>query len=111
MHSQDARLEVGYACSKSLFANIIQTLSQGCSGAGPFQLDLGDVLYAPTVFQDAKGRCIMLAWLQELRPDGHHPVDYAGCMSLPRVLTLKGQPQALLWASHMPQSHTTATYC
>lgn len=30
----------------------------------------------------------MLAWLQELRSGGGF--DYAGCLSLPRVLTLQG---------------------
>jgi len=59
-----------------------------CFGIGPHLLDLGDVLYAPNCFQDAKGRNIMLGWLQELRKGGGF--DYAGCISLPRVLTYKG---------------------
>lgn len=54
---------------------------------GPHLLDLGDVLYAPNCFQDAQGRNIMLGWLQELRKGGGF--DYAGCISLPRVLTYK----------------------
>ena len=59
-----------------------------CFGVGPHLLDLGDVLYAPNCFQDAQGRNIMLGWLQELRKGGGF--DYAGCISLPRVLTYKG---------------------
>lgn len=59
-----------------------------CVAAGPHLLDLGDVLYAPNCFQDAQGRSIMLAWLQELRQGGGF--DYAGCISLPRVLSYKG---------------------
>lgn len=59
-----------------------------CVCAGPHLLDLGDCLYAPNCFRDAQGRNIMLAWLQELRTGGGF--DYAGCISLPRVLTYKG---------------------
>ena len=58
--------------------------------AGPHLLDLGDVLYAPNCFQDAQGRSVMLAWLQELRQGGGF--DYAGCVSLPRVLSYKSKP-------------------
>ncbi|KAK9807040.1 hypothetical protein WJX72_011542 [[Myrmecia] bisecta] len=54
---------------------------------GPYLLDLGDVLYAPNSFRDASGRTLMLAWLQELRKGGGF--DYAGCLSLPRVLALR----------------------
>ena len=57
--------------------------------AGPFRLDLGDVLYAPNAFVDPAGRTLMLAWLQELRSGGTY--KYAGCLSVPRVLTLRGQ--------------------
>ena len=53
-------------------------------------LDLGDVLYAPTVFTDAEGRLVMLAWMQELRSAQGRL--YAGCLSLPRLLTLRGRP-------------------
>ena len=62
-------------------------------GVGPHLLDLGDVLYAPNCFQDAQGRNIMLGWLQELRKGGGF--DYAGCISLPRVLTYKGNQLSL----------------
>jgi beta-fructofuranosidase len=56
---------------------------------GPFPLDLGEVLYAPNCFLDGSGRCIMLAWMQEY---GRRDIDYdyAGCLTLPRVLTLRG---------------------
>ena len=60
---------------------------QGCAAA-PKLLDLGDVAYAPTIFRDDQGRCLMLAWLQELRKGGSW--DYAGCLSAPRVLSLQG---------------------
>lgn len=63
-------------------------------GAGPHLLDLGDVLYAPNCFQDGQGRTIMLAWLQELRQGGGF--DYAGCLSLPRVLSYKSRAPAPL---------------
>lgn len=61
--------------------------------AGPERLDLGDVLYAPNAFVDARGRVLMLAWLQELRGGASGGFDYAGCLSLPRVLTLQGGSQ------------------
>ena len=51
-------------------------------------LDLGDVLYAPNCFTDGQGRNIMFGWLQELRKGGGF--DYAGCLSVPRVLTHQG---------------------
>ena len=57
-------------------------------GAGPKLLDLGDVLYAPTIFRDSKDRILMLGWLQELRKGGQW--DYAGCLSAPRVLSQQG---------------------
>ena len=61
---------------------------------GPHRLDLGDILYAPNAFVDGQGRTLMLAWLQELRKGGGF--DYAGCLSLPRVLNLRGAPYELL---------------
>ncbi|KAL4855527.1 Acid beta-fructofuranosidase 4 [Chlorella vulgaris] len=51
---------------------------------GPFRLDLGDVLYAPNVCQDDKGRWLLWGWLQERRKVGSY--NYAGCLTLPRVL-------------------------
>ena len=57
--------------------------------AGPYRLDLGDVLYAPNAFVDPAGRTLMLAWLQELRSGGAY--KYAGCLSAQRVLTLRGK--------------------
>ena len=67
--------------------------------AGPWVLDLGDVLYAPTVFTDAQGRLVMLAWMQELRSGQGHL--YAGCLSVPRLLTLRGMParSMFLWGT------------
>ena len=56
--------------------------------AGPWVLDLGDVLYAPTVFTDGQGRLVMLAWMQELRAAAGRL--YAGCLSVPRLLSLQG---------------------
>lgn len=51
---------------------------------GPYRLDLGDVLYAPNVCQDGKGRWLLWGWLQERRKVGSY--SYAGCLTLPRVL-------------------------
>ncbi len=51
---------------------------------GPYKLDLGDILYAPNVCQDGRGRWLLWAWLQEHRKVGSYA--YAGCLTLPRVL-------------------------
>lgn len=51
---------------------------------GPFRLDMGDTVYAPNLQEDAKGRCILWAWVQERRSVGKY--DFAGCMASPRVL-------------------------
>jgi len=58
------------------------------SASGPFQLDLGDVLYAPNACVDPSGRTLLVAWQQERRasPRDH---DFAGCLSAPRVLTVE----------------------
>lgn len=71
--------------------------------AGPERLDLGDVLYAPNAFMDACGRVLMLAWLQELRGDARGGFDYAGCLSLPRVLTLQGGSHPFAWVQPWDQ--------
>ena len=55
---------------------------------GPHRLDLGDILYAPNTLQTPDGRTLLLAWLQELRRGGGF--DYAGCLSIPRELSLQG---------------------
>jgi hypothetical protein len=34
------------------------------SAAGPFRLDLGDVLYAPNILADGAGRHLLWGWLQ-----------------------------------------------
>lgn len=51
---------------------------------GPHKLDLGDILYAPNVCQDDRGRWLLWGWLQEHRKVGSYA--YAGCLTLPRVL-------------------------
>lgn len=51
---------------------------------GPYRLDLGDILYAPNVCQDEKGRWLLWGWLQERRKVGSYA--YAGCLTLPRIL-------------------------
>lgn len=53
---------------------------------GPFRLDLGDVLYAPNLLEDDQGRHVLWAWIQELSRTGEH--DYAGCLTVPRILSL-----------------------
>ncbi|KAF8056752.1 BFRUCT3 [Scenedesmus sp. PABB004] len=55
---------------------------------GPLRLDLGDVLYAPNLMRDDAGRLLLWGWLQERRTVGSY--DYAGCMSVPRLLHLDG---------------------
>eukprot|EP00803_Ostreobium_quekettii_P007372 evm.model.scf_89.9 EVM.evm.TU.scf_89.9 scf_89:38243-42484(-) len=55
---------------------------------GPFRLDLGDILYAPNISTDAEGRTLLWGWLQERRKVNAY--DYSGCLSLPRVLSIKG---------------------
>lgn len=39
---------------------------------GPLRLDLGDVLYAPNVMRDDKGRVLLWGWLQERRTVSIH---------------------------------------
>ena len=56
--------------------------------SGPHRLDLGDVLYAPNLMTDALGRRVLWGWLQERR-GGVGSYDYAGCLSLPRLLSLR----------------------
>ncbi|PNW74664.1 hypothetical protein CHLRE_12g488000v5 [Chlamydomonas reinhardtii] len=53
---------------------------------GPFRLDLGDILYAPNTLEDtANGRTLLWGWNQEKRTKvGAY--DYAGCLSVPRIL-------------------------
>ncbi|GLC44182.1 Putative beta-Fructufuranosidase [Pleodorina starrii] len=65
---------------------------------GPFRLDLGDVLYAPNILHDdAKDRTLLWGWNQEKRKVGTY--DYAGCLSLPRVLWLERLPSPAADAS------------
>jgi len=56
---------------------------------GPFKLDLGDILYAPNVCQDGRGRWLLWGWLQERRKVGSYA--YAGCLTLPRILTVTSE--------------------
>jgi hypothetical protein len=77
--------------------------------AGPWPLDLGRTFYAATVWEQPAGqasdggfsgaegeggRTLLWGWLQEHRPEVPPPpaisgeFDHAGCLSLPRVLTL-----------------------
>lgn len=62
----------------------------GSASAGPFPLDLGDLLYAPNCFEDGRGRHIMLGWLQE-HASRQGDFDYSGCLTLPRILTVRGE--------------------
>ncbi|KAL3140314.1 hypothetical protein ABBQ38_004579 [Trebouxia sp. C0009 RCD-2024] len=55
---------------------------------GPLKLDLGDILYAPNLMIDGQGRHILWGWLQERRKVGSY--DYAGCLSVPRILSMRG---------------------
>lgn len=58
---------------------------------GPYRLDAGEVLYAPRAALDNRGRPMLWGWLQEARAEGTSPCSaagYAGCLSIPRVLTM-----------------------
>lgn len=55
---------------------------------GPFRMDLGDIMYAPNMMTDDKGRHLFWGWLQERRRVGTY--DYSGCLSLPRLIYLRG---------------------
>ncbi|GLC68481.1 Putative beta-Fructufuranosidase [Pleodorina starrii] len=61
----------------------------------PRKLDLGNVLYAPTCFKDPQGRHILWGYMKELRnvpapPCLCNKYSYAGCVSLPRALYIRG---------------------
>ncbi|KXZ49899.1 hypothetical protein GPECTOR_19g350 [Gonium pectorale] len=58
------------------------------SALGPFPLDLGDIFYAPNTLTDPEGRCVLWGWLQE-KPRRVGAYDYAGCLSMPRLLYLE----------------------
>ncbi|EFJ50995.1 hypothetical protein VOLCADRAFT_88180 [Volvox carteri f. nagariensis] len=65
------------------------------AGGRPRKLDLGNVLYAPTCFKDPQGRHILWGYMKELRnvpapPCLCNKYSYAGCVSLPRALYLRG---------------------
>jgi beta-fructofuranosidase len=50
--------------------------------------------YAPKSFEAADGRRILWGWIRETRPDAElKAAGWAGCMSLPRVLTIGAQGQ------------------
>eukprot|EP00887_Chlorella_sp_A99_P000132 scaffold16.g132.t1 len=54
---------------------------------GPFRMDLGDCLYAPSVCRDTMGdRLLLWGWQEERRRPGS-VATYSGCLTLPRVLT------------------------
>ncbi|KAG2446052.1 hypothetical protein HXX76_000654 [Chlamydomonas incerta] len=61
---------------------------------GPFRLDLGDIFYAPNTLADPEGRSLLWGWLQE-KPRKVGEYDYAGCLSLPRLLYLEVDEEAL----------------
>ncbi|GLC35519.1 hypothetical protein PLESTM_000333000 [Pleodorina starrii] len=80
------------------------------SAAGPYPLDLGDVLYAPNVLKDAQGRVVMWAWLRERHalPDAPAaPATFAGAISVPRLLT-RGTRMAPANVTHGSAAHPGA---
>ena len=97
-----------HECPRSTLCTDGAQAAAGC--AGPWMLDLGDVLYAPTVFTDAQGRLVMLAWMQELRAAAGRL--YAGCLSVPRLLTLQGGGHPA-WPALTPRRlvQWPCTYC
>lgn len=55
------------------------------------RLDGGDVLYAPAVMTDERGRHLLWGWAQEaLDPAVQQHLPVAGALTLPRLLTLDG---------------------
>lgn len=64
--------------------------------SGPKLLDLGDILYAPTIFAGSDN-CMMVGWLQELQRKD--PYDHAGCLTVPRLLSLQGMASRQAQAS------------
>jgi len=55
------------------------------------RLDYGSSLYAPQSFTDSHGRRIMFGWLREgIGNEAQQEAGWSGVMSLPRVLTLRG---------------------
>ncbi|CAG9465064.1 unnamed protein product [Pedinophyceae sp. YPF-701] len=66
---------------------------------GPYRLDNGDILYAPNHFVDKHGRHLLWGWLQERRnADG---TGYAGCLTVPRLLT--ATPDGRLFQEPVPE--------
>lgn len=82
--------------ASKLLGTMQQCLTACAAAAGPFLLDLGDVLYAPNCFRDDTGRLLMVGWMQEGASRDSSLFEYSGCLSLPRVLTQQGEPQAVL---------------
>lgn len=88
-----------------LMQHALRSLMAWLDWAGPHRLDLGDILYAPNTLQAPDGRTLLLAWLQELRRGGGF--GYAGCLSIPREITLQGARGAALSSasSGVPEPH------
>ena len=74
------------------------------SAAGPFRLDLGDVLYAPNIMTDGQGRQLLWGWLQVRRSGGAPDETVLGCFRWP-------WPAARAWlcmsSCRMPQLDAT----
>jgi sucrose-6-phosphate hydrolase SacC (GH32 family) len=74
------------------FELLVHVTHNRVTDAGPFLLDLGDALYAPNCFRDGSGRRLMLGWFQELGARGPSAdFTYSGCLTLPRVLSRRGE--------------------
>eukprot|EP00192_Tetraselmis_astigmatica_P024784 CAMPEP_0117660726 /NCGR_PEP_ID=MMETSP0804-20121206/7120_1 /TAXON_ID=1074897 /ORGANISM="Tetraselmis astigmatica, Strain CCMP880" /LENGTH=696 /DNA_ID=CAMNT_0005467471 /DNA_START=398 /DNA_END=2488 /DNA_ORIENTATION=+ len=55
---------------------------------GPLLLDLGNTVYAPNTTLGSRGQRLLWTWIQETRPVGSTSHRYAGCMSVPRELSV-----------------------
>jgi beta-fructofuranosidase len=67
-------------------------------------LDYG-AYYAPKSFVAPDGRRILWGWIREMRPDAElKAAGWAGCMSLPRVLTIGAQGQLEMNPAHEVES-------
>ncbi len=61
--------------------------------------------YAPKSFLAPDGRRILWGWIRETRPDAElNAAGWAGCMSLPRVLTIGAQGQLEMNPAHEVES-------
>jgi beta-fructofuranosidase len=91
---------VGMNPDRSGFGPVLALVGdQGDAGLGDYavyRIDAGDAFYAPSVYRDGPDGPLVWGWLVESRQDEWWlEADWAGMLSLPRVLSLApdGRPQ------------------